>query len=96
MADSSPASDPVATVEGTPAPQMIDFWNAQLRTTAGLISTCRDEYVPKERLRNIALMALAQLYAMFSNGKEEEERARAEEPASGLILPENSGKIILP
>lgn len=89
------ATDPTQPGE-LAAPQMMDFWTAQLRTTAGLITTCRDEYVAKERLRSIALMALAQLYAMFANGKEEEERAQAAVPDSGLILPEHSGKIIIP
>lgn len=63
----------------------VGFWEAQERTINALAHEIDDPYIPKDRLRRIAVMALAQLWAMTEAAKLEEQRVAQEPPESRII-----------
>ena len=77
------------------ATQAVSFWDAQIRTIEKLAEEVAEEFTSKERLRRIALLALAQLMAMTQAAKAEEEMEREENAKdSGLLIPNH--RIITP
>ena len=93
-----PATDSPEPVPVPPelAAQTLSFWDAQLRTVLGLAQQAADPYVSKERLRQIAKLALMQLAAMTEAAKQAEELDAAEVAQQLAQAPQAKSNLILP